>query len=412
MALTECSLDNVNQLSRVLRGKTVVFIADVPTQGGATNSLLELSSTLQMQYGMRCIVLTAQSSGFNKRLDSLKVENYVTGHRAFLVPKPQCRWKMVPKIIIFGIGWLLHYGHSIKNAESQIDFEKVDIIHSNLPRNDIGEALARKYSKPHICHLREFSFKDFNCMSFRRNPAKFISDNSTAMIAISKAVADEWMRLGVEKDKVHVIYNGVDVDWIGANQAKDDEKTGGEERGKCFRAVFLGGYSETKGIDDVLEAMKALKRAGESIALDIYGGSTDKTRKKYNKHIRDNGLSGIVAFHGYDAGISDKLSKYDVALVCSKCEAFGRVVIECNAAGVPVIGRAAGALPELIVEGETGLLYGNGHGSLDEKIIEIKKDAATLKSMRSKAQAHARNFTKEINAFNIASLYAEILDAE
>ena len=406
----ECSLDNVNQLSKILRGKTIVFIVDVFTEGGAPNSLCELAGMLQNVYGMRCVMLTACQSELNERFENCGFENYVTYHRPFMVGTPKNPIKRIAKRMLFSINWAVHKPYSIAAAEKYVNFHNVDFIQSNLPRNDIGEALARKYSKPHICHLREFSFKDFNCMSFRRDPAKFISDNSTAMIAISQAVADEWVRLGADRDKIRVIYNGVDVERISTDQVMDGNGSTGEQN--AFRTVFLGGYSETKGIDDVLEAMKALKRVGESIALDIYGGSTDKTRKKYDKYIRDNGLSGIVAFHGYDADVSNKLSEYDVALVCSKCEAFGRVVIECNAAGVPVIGRAAGALPELIVDGETGLLYGNGHGSLDEKIIEIKKDAVTLKSMRSKAQAHARNFTKEINAFNIARLYVEILNAE
>ena len=94
----------------------------------------------------------------------------------------------------------------------------------------------------------------------------------------------------------------------------------------------------------------------------------------------------------------------DIALVCSRAEAFGRVTIEAMKYGLPVIAANTGASPEIIKDGETGLLYEYGNQvSLEEKIVLL-----TNKTFRDQIATNAfewawknltvKNFAKQLES--------------
>ena len=78
---------------------------------------------------------------------------------------------------------------AIKNIKKIIDIKSIDIIHTNSARNDIGCILNRMYNVPHIMHIREFGYEDFDCCTYRYNYNKYISKYTNRFLAISKAVA-------------------------------------------------------------------------------------------------------------------------------------------------------------------------------------------------------------------------------
>ena len=80
--------------------------------------------------------------------------------------------------------------------------------------------------------------------------------------------------------------------------------------------------------------------------------------------MKKNNLEEQVYFKGYCNSIYDILNQYDVGLVCSKAEGFGRVTIEYMAAGLCCVASNSGANVEIIEKNEAGLLYNNSCESL------------------------------------------------
>ena len=81
----------------------------------------------------------------------------------------------------------------------------------------------------------------------------------------------------------------------------------------------------------------------------------------------------------------------DVVLMCSRREAFGRVTVEGMKLGKPVIGTRSGGTPEIVQEGETGLLYAPGDAQeLAAKIGHLYANRAVHDSMGAKAHLSAR----------------------
>ena len=109
---------------------------------------------------------------------------------------------------------------------------------------------------------------------------------------------------------------------------------------------------------------------------------------------------------GYCDNMSPKLSEYDVGIICSKSEAFGRITIEYIRAGLYVIASNTGANPELIQHKKLGILYEYGNIKSLAKCIEhifYHKDVLHTD--------HSTNniFTIEDYAENIYKIYQELL---
>lgn len=381
----------------------VVLIADKPYHGGAANSMVELAGVLCQQHQFDVDVCTCQYSELNAKLEDLGARTVVTGHSPFLYAPPIMKIRRPASILRAFFEWKLNMGRAILRAEKKIDFSTVDIIHSNLPRTDLGETISMKHAIPHICHLREFSFEDFGCLSFREKPGKFLTSHSEAFVAVSQAVADAWIKRGVEREKVNVIYDGIALPAVSPGIL---ERTMGQN----LSGVFLGGCNELKGIWDAVKAIEEIKEY-TNVHLDVFGGGSRLTEMKVKRYIKAHGLDNNIAIRGFAKDTRSMLAKYDFAFVCSKAEAFGRVVVECQAARLLVIAANAGAIPELISDGVTGMIYEKEKGAdaLTKVFISAFSNREHVKSMIENAVSSSKKFGLSENADRILSLYNDVL---
>jgi glycosyltransferase involved in cell wall biosynthesis len=108
--------------------------------------------------------------------------------------------------------------------------------------------------------------------------------------------------------------------------------------------------------------------------------------------------------------VSDPLSLFqasDLFLLATVGEAFGLVLAEAMACGVPVVGSRAGAIPEVVKDGETGLLVNpRDPVSLADGIETLARDKARRQEMALEAIAHVRaNFTLEKTVADTLKIY-------
>lgn len=389
------------------RGMHVVFIADIPTTGGATDCLVELVACLIADHGIRCTVCTAQVSELNDRLARVGAESVVTGHDAFLTTISKVNWK---KPISFAKRWLVWKTKNIralKVAEDAIDFNDVDIVHSNLPRNDVGMILARRHGLPHVCHLRENSFEGFKLISLKPYPGKYLASGTDAFVAVSRSVKDNWTRRGVDEQKVRVIYDGISTDDIacysrGRNRMRDDS----HDKLCC---VFLGGYYGVKGLPHLLEAVAGLDDLARSrMRISVYGPGRDSNDGRLaERFVHSHNLDGVFELNGYASDVPSLLAGYDVGLACSRHEAFGRIILEYRAAGLAVVAARAGSFPELVNDGVDGFLYdlegGTALAGVLSRLAENPGEAARVANATYPVRSE-----KDI-ADEVISLYSDVI---
>jgi glycosyltransferase involved in cell wall biosynthesis len=116
---------------------------------------------------------------------------------------------------------------------------------------------------------------------------------------------------------------------------------------------------------------------------------------------------------GFRRDIADVMNSLDVVVHTSvRPEPFGRVILEGMLLGKAVVATAAGGVPELIHDGETGFLVPPGDvASLAERLIPLLQDAALRLGVGRRAQAWARErFSLQRHVAAISAIYEELTD--
>jgi glycosyltransferase involved in cell wall biosynthesis len=129
---------------------------------------------------------------------------------------------------------------------------------------------------------------------------------------------------------------------------------------KHARFLMFGQLVASKGHKDVLQAMATNKQQGKLLCpLHIKGPSEIKSYlEDLQQFVHENGLEDFVKIETGYFKKEEVMPQYHVLIVASHAEAFGRVIIEANKAGMRVLVRSSGGAPELINEGN-GLLFSN-----------------------------------------------------
>lgn len=382
----------------------VVYIADIGIEGGATRSLIELVSTMKNECGVEPVVLTSGSGRLNQSLSALGIENHAVGHGAFLQGAPDAWWKKPVKWVLFALYYYSHYRSSLKKALKAIDWETVDLIHTNVARDDLGMEISKRTGVPNICHIREFAELDFNCWSYRPRYAKYLAKNVDGFIAISDAVKQYWIKKGIPEDKITVIYNGVDH---GKIQCADHSHW---ETDEIIKMVIVGGVIPNKGQYQAIEALCMLpEEVRKHFTLDVIGGITETYKRKLQEPLRKCGIVEQVRFLGPCNDVYERLQNYHVGLMCSKAEGFGRVTVEYMHAGLAVIASDCGANPELIRDRQTGLLYDReSTGSLADKMLQLWENKKDMGRLADCGQEEAKKYTKQKNAGEVYGQYLKL----
>ncbi|MGE5433564.1 MAG: glycosyltransferase, partial [Candidatus Doudnabacteria bacterium] len=122
------------------------------------------------------------------------------------------------------------------------------------------------------------------------------------------------------------------------------------------------------------------------------------------------GLAGRLALAGFRDDVPAILPDLDALVVTSRAEGLGSVVLEAFASGVPVVATRAGGLPELVVDGETGLLADPGDaGGIAAAIDRILSDSALRARLVENGRSAARARSAPALAAATLAIYREIL---
>jgi len=194
---------------------------------------------------------------------------------------------------------------------------------------------------------------------------------STKVVAISKAVYDYLLSVGVKKDKLELIYTGIDTERF-------------KPRERIKRDKF------TIGIVAVLRAAKRhtfLLEAVKDMDVEVVILGDGPQRKNIERFIRENSLQDKVKLLGFVENPEEIIPSFDVVVLPSEHEALGTALLEAQSCGVPVIGSRVGGISECILEGETGFLFEKD--SLEElrgKIKLLMNDSGLRKKLGKKAR--------------------------
>lgn len=261
--------------------------------------------------------------------------------------------------------------------------EKVDLIHSNSSVIFIGAIVALFTRLPHIWHIREFVYKDYNLnFNFGRRFFRFWANKASKIVCVSNSVRKECIIGNNITAPSTVIYNGL----IGT-----DAKMECRQLNRNPPVIGVVGVLEpAKNQLSAIKAVEILHKKGYSLILKLIGQY--EGRDYYNlleKYVTEKNLGNFIKFVGFTKDINDIYGNLDVMVMCSHNEAFGRVTIESMMNGVPVVAYDAAGSSELIKNSFTGLLYKGNEIELADQLQKLLTDPDLYLTLSKNAATHA-----------------------
>ena len=362
---------------------------------------------------VRYIVLTQTKGAINDLCDGMGIENYVTGHAYACVAPEGGRLRNTVKHLAKKALVTAKNTRAVSRIEKLVDLNTIDVIHTNIDRDIIGCTLAQKYAIPHVMHLREFATGHYNVEPLYEGQYDEYNKLVDRYIAISKAVGQNWQEIGLDAEKIKVVYDGIDVERVQQRKGSAVE-TAAAPQPRKLRLVMCGDVSSLKGQDQAIRALALIKDAKvrKNITLDVFGEV--HSEKAYmgdmQRIIEGAGLMGNVVFRGYSSQLAALLKEYDCGIICTRREGFGLATAEFMAAGLAVIASDTGANSELIEDGVCGLIYHyQDVADLSAKIETLYKDPGKLDSYgRGARRTVEEKFTIEANCRGILDVYREV----
>jgi len=196
--------------------------------------------------------------------------------------------------------------------------------------------------------------------------------------AVSRAVRNHALAIGIPLSKVLVIPNGVDVEEFSS-------RAGGAARLRK-RVVCVGRLLFNKGVQYLVEAAPKVLESCPGTEFIVVGEGPMKAELMLRA--RAKGASASFRFLGQVPSVAEVLRGCDIFVRPSLTEGMPLTVLEAMACGLPVVASNVSGTPEVVVHGVNGLLVEPGHvGQLSAALTRLLQDEQLAREMGGRARA-------------------------
>ncbi|MFH1423476.1 MAG: glycosyltransferase [Candidatus Nealsonbacteria bacterium] len=269
--------------------------------------------------------------------------------------------------------------------------EKIDVLHcQGFLSSFLGFCLSEITGAPYIVTVQRLEGK--------RNLLKnFIYRKAAVCIGASRAVGEYFKAIGCKN--IEVIPNGIDL--------KRFEKLGRKPHAG-FVVMTVARLEKVKGIEYLIKAIVNLQIS--NFQLSIIGNGSE--RKNLESLVEKLSLRDKVKFLGEipNEKVPEYLAAADCFVLPSLKEGFGIVILEAQAAGIPVIGTKVGGILDLIEDGQTGLLVAPENASqIREAIIKIKSEPELSETLVKNAKNNLIKYDWQNIADRVCQVYQKVI---
>jgi|GEM_PF-87378 len=379
----------------------ILFVAsDNDATSGAFRSMVKLCSLLKECYNLNVSVLLPRKGDGIKLLKEAGIPFTIIQTEDWVVKLSDGTQRRKEKQKL-----MRHNVYALKKIRNYIRQEKFDLIHINTTYHYVAAKAALLLHIPFVWHLREFLEEDQQREIINKSKGYELIKKANTVITISNSLFKKYVSLLGNKN-ITRIYNGIDKDMFYCPEHrifKDD----------VVRFICVGAITEYKGQKQLVEACCKLKeKCKQQFKLLLVGNDGGEYAKDIRAYISENGLNDCIEILGRRDDTSELFKNSDIAFVCSRSEAFGRVTVEAMMSGCLVIGANNAGTSELINNGEDGILYEvDNSEDLCSKIqwaLDNKDSSQQIAVNGTKKSSQL--FTAQRNAEEIYGVYSSILE--
>ena len=379
----------------------VLFVDHAAVMGGAQHSLLDVAEAFRE----RSAIALLEDGPFAAALESrgVRVLRIGGGDELRSVRKRSVAPGLRPLAALVRVARLV-----ARTAP------RYDLLYANSPKSFLVAALAGAMArKPVVWHLRDIlDERHFSATNVR---AVIAAANWRAerVVANSRATAEAFVAAGGKRALVTVVHNGIDPAPFDA-LCPDTCRQVRAELGIPADAYVVGCFSRLHPWKGQTVLLDAVARMPGVHAL-VVGGALFSGEAPYEAELRARAalpaFAGRVHMLGARDDVPRLIAACDVVVHASVlAEPFGRVVVEAMLAGRPVVATDAGGVPEVVTDGETGVLVPPGDArALGEALAALRSEPARGAALARSGSIHARQrFSRDAMLAGVRRVIEEV----
>lgn len=216
--------------------------------------------------------------------------------------------------------------------------------------------------------------------------------------------------------RVTQITNAVDTDAFCPPRDRAQLRAEADLGRYSFLAVIVGSVTEHKGHRLFLQMARRLVDIEPKAGFLVVGEdmkNDGEYRREMQAYAATLGIAANVVFYGFasDELTQNLMAASDVFVLPTREEGFGLALAEAQACGIPVVSTAVGPIPQVVADGETGILVPEGNlAALTDAVVSLLKDPNRRQAMGAKGRERAvRLFGPDRYTREVEELYAETL---
>jgi glycosyltransferase involved in cell wall biosynthesis len=280
----------------------------------------------------------------------------------------------------------------VRGLLREIQTFRPDVVHTHLIHADAHGQIAARFARvPGV--LSVHSTHRFYLQRPYRSAMRLAARLARRTIAISEHVS-RFLRAGrlVRPERVRVVPYGIDVAaWAAAPGDRHDLRERFGIASDEFALGFASRLIPDKGHDFLFDALERLH--GRLPHLRVLVAGDGRLRPELEARMTARLPPGVVRFLGFVTDVRAFMHACDALAFLTLpalSEGFGLAALEAMAVGRPVVATAVGALPELIVDGESGLVVRPGDiGDLVRALTLLATDAGACRRLGHGAHRRA-----------------------
>jgi len=281
------------------------------------------------------------------------------------------------------------------------------IVHTHTSKAGfLGRLAARRERVPHIIHTPHgHVFHGYFPPTITRGIIlleRLAARWTDRIVTLTDAEAEQHLALGIgRREQFVTIPSGVDLDEI-ASAVPVRLAPHGPVIGTVGRLTSIKGHQHL--IDAVPEILRRYPAAHVALVGD------GELRQALTGRTRHLGVDGRVIFTGHRENVASLIAGMDVFVLPSLNEGMGRVLVMAMALGKPIVASRVGGVPELLGQGEAGLLVPPADPrALADAICTLLADPVRAKALLEAGRLRAPRYSAQGMVDSLARLYRELI---
>ncbi len=260
------------------------------------------------------------------------------------------------------------------------------------------------YSKLKIIVVRRVIFSIKNGIISKY---KYHNKLINRFVAISNAINNVLEKSNINKQKIDLIYDGIDL------KRFDNFKNNNLEKElNPYNRLVVGTTSaidKAKDFPTFLEAIKIILQSRKDVLFVIVGDGAE--RDNIQQEAENENISQYIHFAGFQENIGDYLNMFAIFTLFSKSEGLGTSILDAMSVGLPIVATNIGGIPEVVEHNSNGLLVNKSDpNELATAILELLNNEEKRNIFGQNSLEKAKNFDIKLTIDKYIQLFDDLLD--